>query len=173
MTTAVINKGNSSFKDIVFIYPSVPVSELKPIPRPVNTRFKFTDRVSDFPVVNSTDISLNLTRKESLVSQIRALRRERFWFLWGLKAPQKCVVDAAIRVINYCPSELLLDGYSAENYGNGTIAFMKRTANCMITINVGKSSLSYAKLRITDHKVIDFGRCEIEGKSVAKLFQRL
>ncbi len=112
-------------------------------------------------------------RSAELISQARKLRHRHFWCFWGLRAPDKHVIDSAISVIHYCPSEFLLDGYHVENYGNGTVVMTKRSPNYMISINIGRSALSYAKLNIKDHKVVSSGKCEIESNSVAKLFQSL
>lgn len=140
--------------------------------RPVATNYRFDGVASTYQSIGQ-GLVIRSVNADTLVSQARGLRRRHFWRLWGLRAPDKQVIEATVSVIRFCPSEFLLDGYHIENYGNGTVVMTKRSPNFMITINIGRSALSYAKLNIKDHKVVISGKKEIESSSVAELFNTL
>lgn len=113
------------------------------------------------------------SNRADLITQARALRHKHLWRFWGLRAPARSVIDSAISVINYCPSEFLLDGYSIDNYGNGTVVMMKRSSKHMITINIGNEALSYAKLCTATHKIVASGKIDINQNAVAELLMNL
>lgn len=138
----------------------------------VAPNYRFNKVASAYQSVGQGIIISSVTA-DALINQARSLRRRHFWRIWGLRAPDKRVIDTTISVIRYCPSGFLLDGYSVENYGNGTVVMIKRSPNFMTTINIGRSALSYAKLSIKDHKIVASGKCGIEENSVAELFKAL
>ena len=140
--------------------------------RPVATNYRFDGEASTYQSMGQ-GLVIRGVNAEALISQARGLRRRHFWRLWGLRAPDRKVIEATVSVIRSCPSEFLLDGYHIENYGNGTVVMTKRSPNFMTTINIGRSALSYAKLNIKDHKVVTSGKSEIESSSVAELFKTL
>ena len=147
-------------------------NEIIPGGRLVVNNYRF-DATANAYLTIGQGVLLRSERSEDLINQARRLRKRHFWRFWRLRAPNKRVIEASISVINYCPSELFLDGYSIDNYGNGTIVMMRRSTNYMTTINIGESTLSYAKLRISDHKVIASGKCAIEKELVSVLFKKL
>ena len=114
------------------------------------------------------------TRKPSeLITQTRALRKKHFWFLWGMYAPSRQVIKSTITVIQYCPSNVFLEGFYVANYGNGTVVLMRRSETYYTTINVGSHSLTYVKLRLVDHRVVNSGSCQIEKNAIEHLFKTL
>ena len=167
MTAAVVYRPNSieSFNGYDF---AANITE----GRPVVAKYKFNSSASGYSGVRQ-GVFVNSLRAKTLIAQAKGLRHRHIWRLWGLRAPAKSVVDSTVSIIMFCPSDLLLDGYSIENYGNGTIVMMKRSANFMTTINIGKGALSYAKLSTADHKVVSSGKCIIEKNAVADLLKVL
>ena len=59
------------------------------------------------------------------------------------------------------------------NYGNGTVAMLRRSDNYSTTINIGNQSLTFAKLRISDHEIVNSGCCRIERNAIEQLFETL
>lgn len=140
--------------------------------RPIKINYRFDSKGDVFKTMEQ-GLVVGHVKADSLISQAQRLRHRYFWRLWGLRAPDRRVIESTINVIRYCPSEFLLDGYCVDNYGNGTVVMTKRSPNYMVTINIGKSALSFAKLSIKDHKVVYSGHREIESESIAELFSIL
>lgn len=167
MTTAVAY-GQKAIESFNGFNPNI----IKPEGRVVATNYRFDAAAAVYLAMGQGRV-IKSVKAEELIAQARSLRRRHFWRFWGLRAPDKRVIEAAVEVIQCCPSEFLLEGYKVENYGNGTLVMTKRSPHYMITINIGKTALSYAKLNVTDHKVVTSGKCEIAGDSVAELFKIL
>lgn len=167
MTTAALFKHNTIEEFNRFV-PSV----IMPEGRPVITNYEFDASPVDYSAMGQ-GVFVRSANSDALIAQAKNLCKRHIWRFWGLRAPVRSVIDAAVSVIRFCPSELLLDGYRIENYGNGTVVLSKRSPSYMITINIGKSTLSYAKLRIPDHMVVFSGKCDITKDEVTKLFESL
>ena len=165
-TAAVISKGEAR-EAFARFNPKI----IMPTPRPVKSDFIFDAKALTYHDSCQSSIIISRANSQALIEQARNLRRYHFWRIWGLRAPKKRVIEAVVKVIDYCPTELLLYGYSVENYGNGTVVLMKRSENYMTTISVGSTSLSYAKLNMRNHKVVDSGTCSIEMNAVRRLFE--
>lgn len=143
-------------------------------PRAVNHfTFEKSKPAKPFVSVGVGNVVIDISRTEKLIKEAKALRKSHFWFIWKMASPSKEVIRAAESVIRYCPSELFLNGYQVVNYGNGTVAMIRNNENYLTTINIGAKSLSYAKLRIKDHLLVDSGSCTIEKTAVERLFEVL
>ena len=144
-------------------------------PRKVNSKYRFETVNPAIPFLAYRDmgIIIDTSKADELVLQARALRKRHFWFVWKMYAPSRQVIDSAVTVIRYCPADIFLEGYKVANYGNGTVALMRRSKNYSITINIGKQAVSYAKLRLADQQIVNSGSCKIEKNAIEYLFETL
>ena len=147
-------------------------------PRRVNSsNYVFTfGEDSEFLSSFSAEINLrvlDISAASRLKRQALKLRRIPFWKMHGLRYPYRSVVKAACQVIDFCSSEILLEGFSMINYGNGTVAMIKRTSQFMYTINIGDKAVSYVKLRIANHEIVDSGVLDISKSAIENLFESL
>lgn len=174
MVTALVYKAESieSFKSINSRAICVePVTE----PREVTIKYRFetVTPAKPFLAINKPVVIIDTKIAEELVSQAKALRKNHFWFVWKMYSPSRQVVDSTVTVIRYCPSDLFLDGFKVANYGNGTVILMRRSENYSTTINIGGRAVSYAKLRLSDQKIVCSGTCPIERGAIEHLFETL
>ena len=162
-------------KDTIEEFGSIDSVVIRVEPRQVSYSYKFAKEAvaKPFLSIRDTGVIVDTRKAEKLIAQTKKLRKKHLWFLWKMYAPSRAVINSAISVIQYCPSDLFLEGYYVSNYGNGTVALMRRSVNYSITINIGVKSLTYAKLSIADHKLVNAGECPIEKNAVEKLFETL
>lgn len=139
--------------------------------RPVTSPFLLGQRETSLYSFRSEEY-LDYTKSKQLKDDARKLRRLHFW-PWAYYAPKRSVIKATMKVLDFCPSDILLEGFSIANYGNGTIAMIRQTSNYMTTINIGSRALSYAKLRVIDRSVVASGTIMIEKQAVMGLFELL
>lgn len=144
-------------------------------PRVVKDKFRFEKKASAKPflAVNNMGVIVDARKADELISQAKELRRRHIWFLWKMYAPSRKVIDSTVSVIRYCPSDLFLEGFRVANYGNGTVALMRKSKHFSATINVGSKAVSYAKLRLSDQQIVNSGSCPIERNAIEHLFETL
>lgn len=145
-------------------------------PRDVSSKYilkKETPAKYFLSVTSNFSVVIDNQKAEELILKLKSLRRKHFWFLWRMYAPSRRVINSAVKVIRFCPSDLFLEGYTVANYGNGTVALMRRSTNYSMTINIGTHAVSYAKLRLADHQIVNSGCCPIERDAIRQLFETL
>ncbi len=139
--------------------------------RPVTSPFQLGQSETSLYSIRSEEF-LDYTKSERLKNDARKLHRSHIW-PWAYYVPKRSVIKATMKVLDFCPSDILLEGFSIANYGNGTIAMIRQTPNYMTTINIGSRALSFAKLRIIDRSVVASGTIMIEKQAVMGLFELL
>lgn len=143
-------------------------------PRVVNNNFSIEKKtVLPFLTINNLGVIVNTKKSAELITQAMSLRKKHLWCRWKMYAPSRKSIKSTISVINYCPSDLFLEGFQVVNYGNGTVAMLRRSDNYSTTINIGNQSLTFAKLRISDHEIVNSGCCRIERNAIEQLFETL
>ncbi len=174
-STAIAVYKEETLERFKSIDPSVVCVGLRQEPRRVSSRYRFEKVTSAgfLDAISSIGVVIDPSKADELVAQAKALRKKHFWFVWKMYAPSREVINSTVSVIRFCPADMFLEGYYVANYGNGTVALMRRSKNYSISINIGKHAVSYAKLRLSDYKIVNSGRCEIEKKAIENLFETL
>lgn len=174
-TTAVAVYKEETLEKFKSIDPLVICVEPHLEPRKVNNKYRFEKETPAIPFLSIRDMGviIDASKADELVLQAKALRKKHFWFVWKMYAPSRQVIDSTVSVIRHCPADFFLEGYKVANYGNGTVALMRRSNNYSVTINIGKQAVSYAKLRLADQQIVNSGSCKIEKNAIENLFETL
>lgn len=122
--------------------------------------------------INDSSIIQQKT-SQVLSKEIRNIYWTPFWRRCDMRRPKKSVVKAANDVLHMCPDDNILLGFSAINYGNGTIALLKNGINNSTLINIGAKTLSYAIVDIASSKVIKSGNVALDKKSVIDFYKSI